>query len=545
MTGLISKLKANLKPTREIAWRDAVHHFAEVYPEAMWVGILLPELVGTLPQVGSDDGYIPHITLFYADFGEQPVEEYRLAQLVSRIADTSAWREPLTGTITGYGRFYGEDEQGDPVFAVPTIAGLDGLRADIAGQFYGFDIDRDEGWVPHITLGYIPAGSDMPTLGIPEVTIAATRLTVIYAGREATIPIGDSYLDAPYAMGEGESGARVFAELAPAEVPEWLPVLPKPAVYQHPTYGTVDVSIAARDEMIANFNAKVYGQKDIPVDVAHLPQQSGCAGFITELRINDDGSVDGRFEPTDIGVRMISANRVRYVSPSWFTTWTDYSTDPLNPTEYSNVLVGLALTPRPFFKESALRPIAASEEPVTDRREHTDMADDKATGTDAAKNEGAQITEQKFGEMIADRDKTIREFSDRLKAVEDENNALKTAAQERSFREEVEGRSADNGARYLGDLDVHIDMLKSLPDDKRQVYMEMQRNQAKAARAFAVKPERGSDAFHDSDPNGQIEARAKEIQAAEPKLTIYQARARAMQQVFAENPAAYKELRAN
>ena len=51
--GLISKLMAKTQSKADPpAWHDATHKFAEVYPGAMWVGILLPELAYVLPTVG-------------------------------------------------------------------------------------------------------------------------------------------------------------------------------------------------------------------------------------------------------------------------------------------------------------------------------------------------------------------------------------------------------------------------------------------------------------------------------------------------------------
>lgn len=340
----------------------------------------------------------------------------------------------------------------------------------------------------------------------------------------------------------------LFVEASFADVPDRIPMLPTPGVYPHPVYGAVDLSPAVMDTIVANFQREVY-QKHIPIDGEHDLKTSGAAGYITGLRRNADGSVDADVDWTDLGRTLVASDRFRYISPAIKPEWVN----PATGETHKHILAGAGLTTRPFFKETSLRPLITASEPVTDRKEHTDMADEQSNATvQAAEQEGSKIVEQSFAEQIVERDRRIadleRQFSESETArtsLAETVAAMRAEQQERSFREEVEGRSADNGVRYQGDLDQHIDMLKSLPDDKRQVYMEMQRNQAKAARAFAVKPERGSDAFHDSDPNGQIEARAKEIQAAEPKLTIYQARARAMQQVFAENPAAYKELRAN
>lgn len=337
----------------------------------------------------------------------------------------------------------------------------------------------------------------------------------------------------------------IFMEAAFADVPTRIPLLPVPGVYPHPTYGEVDLSQGVIDSLVANFQREVYPQ-NLPVDCEHS-KDSGAAGWIKSLHRNDDGSVDASVEWNAMGKQLLSEDRFRYISPAFRTEWTN----PATRETHRNVLIGAGLTTHPYFKPGSLRPLITASEPVTDRKEHIDMADEQLTKPEAER-EGTRIVEQSFAEQIVERDRKIadleRQFSESETArttLAETVEKMRSEQQERAFREEVEGRSRDNTARYLGDLDKHIDILKALPDDKRADYMEIQRNQAKAARAFAERPERGSDAFGDTDPDGKIDAKTKEIQAAEPTLTIYQARAKAMQQVYSENPAAYKALRAN
>jgi hypothetical protein len=229
-------------------WTATAYTFAEIAPGSVWVGIPLPDLVDVLPTIGADPGYVPHITLVYADFGEQTVDETALAQIVARIADCVQWEPALSGEIVGYGRFYGQEPDGDPIFAIPSIPRLDDVRARIVAALSGWDgvvsVNQVSGFVPHITLGYIPTGSAMPEIGIPETPVTASAVSVVYAGREATIAFGTAdYWAGPVVVEASDAGhARVFEEVRFADVPEWIPGLPIPAIYQHPTYGEIDIS---------------------------------------------------------------------------------------------------------------------------------------------------------------------------------------------------------------------------------------------------------------------------------------------------------------
>jgi hypothetical protein len=506
-------------------WTATAYTFAEIAPGSVWVGIPLPDLVDVLPTIGADPGYVPHITLVYADFGEQTVDETALAQIVARIADCVQWEPALSGEIVGYGRFYGQEPDGDPIFAIPSIPRLDDVRARIVAALSGWDgvvsVNQVSGFVPHITLGYIPTGSAMPEIGIPETPVTATAVSVVYAGREATIAFGTAdYWAGPVVVEASDAGhARVFEEVRFADVPEWIPGLPIPAIYQHPTYGEIDMTAAARDEIIANFNNKVY-QSDVPIDVDHDIGSSGAAGYIREMRVNDDGSTDFRAEWTDIGTRMIEADRVKYVSPSYLPEWTDYSTDPLNPTVHTNVLIGHALCVRPFYKEAALRPlIAASEMAAENRRKGIGMATEKP-----GENEGAQIVAQQFGEKIADLERKFTDSEAARVAAETARTAaetriasLESAAQERTFREQLAGLPTDK-------QDSVIKLLKHLPAEMYAETIALAMEPVGLRKALVGRGEIGSDGIKPAgDALTTLNAKAEALRESKPELTQAQA----------------------
>jgi hypothetical protein len=279
-------------------WTATAYTFAEIAPGSVWVGIPLPDLADVLPTIGADPGYVPHITLVYADFGEQTVDETALAQIVARIADCVQWEPALSGEIVGYGRFYGQEPDGDPIFAIPSIPRLEDVRSRIVNAFEGYDgvvtVNKVAGFVPHITLGYIPTGSAMPEIGIPETPVTASAVSVVYAGREATIAFGTAdYWAGPVVVEASDAGPRASSRNCGSRtIPEWIrPAFPSPpSISIRPMAKSICPKRCAI-EIIANFNAGIY-QTHVPIDVDHDIGSSGTAGYMREMRVNDDGSTD-------------------------------------------------------------------------------------------------------------------------------------------------------------------------------------------------------------------------------------------------------------
>lgn len=151
---------------------------------------------------------------------------------------------------------------------------------------------------------------------------------------------------------------RVFAS-ASTDVPTRIPFIPRPGRYKHPTYGEINLTAERIIRMIAGVTDKIY-QEHIPLDLEHDTKQSGAVGWIRALHLNEDGSADAEIEWTPRGVKAISEDRFRYVSPEWFESWPD----PISGKVHRDVVAGGALTTRPFFKDGVLRALVASEDGV-------------------------------------------------------------------------------------------------------------------------------------------------------------------------------------
>jgi hypothetical protein len=159
-----------------------------------------------------------------------------------------------------------------------------------------------------------------------------------------------------YQLFSGVDGAegRCFVEFL--EPPASINVLPKPGTYKHPQYGDVVITEEINREFVTNFQQQVY-QRDIPIDAEHETKLSGALGYLRDLRINADGSVEAGVEWNERGRELLRGDRYHYISPQWFEEWED----PASNKKHEHVLVGAALTTRPFFKEGALRPLVSNE----------------------------------------------------------------------------------------------------------------------------------------------------------------------------------------
>ena len=312
----------------------------------------------------------------------------------------------------------------------------------------------------------------------------------------------------------------VFVEADLSDAPEWIPLLPTPQVYQHAAYGEVDLSPDTVAEYVANFKAGLYGQV-LPVDLEHDLPLSGAMADITDLRTNDDGTVDAKVTWNSRGRQVIGEKRFRYVSPTLRTNWTD----PVTLQQHKHVIVGAALTTRPYFKSQSLRPLIAASEPVdTQQRGPAPMTDaEMQAQKDAATAEGAAIVEKQFGEKIADMEVQLNEakaqvqtFAERLTAAETENAALKSAAEEREFREQLKGVPPT-------EIDHHIAKLRALPVELREAEIKVIQNAVSVNRSRINFSEKGVDAHGEATAKAKLNARADELRKADPKLTQAQA----------------------
>lgn len=222
---------------------------------------------------------------------------------------------------------------------------------------------------------------------------------------------------------------HAFAEMQ-GEATE-LHVLPL-GKWDHPVYGEIEIDSAALAEFVKNFDAGV--RLDIPITEGHeVMDEKPAIGWFKELVARADG-LWATVEWTARGLELLQQHAYKYFSPEYYLEYND----PETRKDYSHVLVGGALTNKPYFRE--LRPVMFSEPTsniIIQLSETMNLKDilakDKATWSDAEK----QFVRDHAAEL-SDTEKEAHK--DVLETPKQET------AEERQAREEKEKGDANEAA---------------------------------------------------------------------------------------------------
>jgi len=216
--------------------------------------------------------------------------------------------------------------------------------------------------------------------------------------------------------------------------------------WEHPTYGTIKITEQDIDTFIANFDSRVR-KVDIAVDQEHRPQE-GAAGWFKKLKkkINAEGktALVASVAWTKLGTQLIKDGIFKYFSPEFSNEYEDLETHDM----FSNVLLGGALTNRPYFK--SLAPVQLSENLIAGFVPAYDYKSPKKGGSTmkfTLEELKAKLAEDpKFvlsGEQAADAEQ-VKLFDE---AVADlAKDAEEKATQEAAAKAEAEKAEADKAA---------------------------------------------------------------------------------------------------
>ncbi len=111
--------------------------------------------------------------------------------------------------------------------------------------------------------------------------------------------------------------------------------------YHNPLYGLLNISMGSCEDMVANWEAKVLGERTPYIDVDH---KGGAAmGWIKELEARADG-LYARIEWTEPGKELLEKGLYKY-----FSAQIGNHTDIHTGLEIKNVLIAATLTNTPFM----------------------------------------------------------------------------------------------------------------------------------------------------------------------------------------------------
>lgn len=150
------------------------------------------ELARELVIAGGVEASAMHLTLLY--LGDPEGYDLELVSAIVKLRSTMA--ERCEGVIGGMGRFVGDDET-DVVVALVDVPGLDCLRRNLKDDLMCYGAcppdsplyEEEHGYVPHITLGYLPKLQGSPPPYTETTPIVIDNLTVAAGPQRASFEI--------------------------------------------------------------------------------------------------------------------------------------------------------------------------------------------------------------------------------------------------------------------------------------------------------------------------------------------------------------------
>ena len=367
--------------------------------DSLWVGYwLTPQEAAGIAVDGGEAAADLHLTLAWLGaMGDLPADAAERAR--AAVAAFAYGADPIEADLAGIGVFdasEGSDWQEVYYAAVESDELLD-FRGELCEALARVGLPpRGMGaldYTPHITLRYVPAGTDPGAMPVPRGTLTLDAVTLAVGGARTAFPLrgadagdgmdlgmgGGMMAGAEDALAFADGGAdlvslaaapsgryRLFVDqrragdaAAAADAPAEVTVLPRPGTYRHPRWGDIRLTAERIARFVGNFNAGVY-QSQVAIDAEHELKVSGALGWLKAgtMRVAEDGTAVAPVEWTDRGLAMVEGKRFRYVSPEWYDAWTA----PDTGREYRDVLIGAALTNRPFYKEPSLPPLVAASD---------------------------------------------------------------------------------------------------------------------------------------------------------------------------------------
>jgi phage I-like protein len=149
---------------------------------------------------------------------------------------------------------------------------------------------------------------------------------------------------------------QLFAEgKSSTVVPDEIQIVPC-GKWSHPVYGEMEITPADITEFVQNYTRGV--RLDIPITQGHDNGMSGgelpAVCWFTELMDRGQAGLFGKTKWTEEGKQLLTSGTFKYFSPEFYEQYTD----PETGLKFGHVLVGGALTNKPYFKE--LQPVVAA-----------------------------------------------------------------------------------------------------------------------------------------------------------------------------------------
>lgn len=223
----------------------------------------------------------------------------------------------------------------------------------------------------------------------------------------------------------------------------------KPGQWDHPGYGMVEITPEIQQEFADNFKRDLRAHSSsigLPIDEEHYSDR-GAVGWIKELINKGNEGLFAIVEWNVKGRELIKNAIYRFFSPEFYFQYED----PEDRRLYNNVLVGGALTNRPYFK--GLNPVVLSENLIHKHMDlkkilekvFAELTNDEKSFVTSHFNELDEAGKAKFKELEPS------ETEEEKKAREEKEAADKKAKEEADAKEKADKEAAEAKAKADAD----------------------------------------------------------------------------------------------
>lgn len=297
---------------------------------------------------------------------------------------------------------------------------------------------------------------------------------------------------------------RLFSEdSGSGKLPDEIHVVPT-GKWQHPVYEEMEISSADIAEFVRNFKDGV--RNDLPITAGHDNGMSGgelpAVGWYKDLI---DRGVKGLYavvEWNPEGERLLRERSYKYFSSEFYEEYAD----PENGERRKHVLVGGALTNKPYFKE--LDPVITFSEPGI-MNQFSDPMDLKTIlakkAEELSADEKAFVREHK-AELDADQQSAFASvLEDTNPEPEDKPEDKPEDAPADKPADEVQA-SEKNKGKVITMSEAEVSALRKAANDGAKAFAEVEKMKLNEAVGRMV--------FSESNKNGRILPKQKEAVAA-------------------------------
>ena len=305
--------------------------------------------------------------------------------------------------------------------------------------------------------------------------------------------------------------------------------------WEHPQYGTIEITENDIDKFIASFNNKVR-KVDIAVDQEHMPEK-GAAGWYKSLKkVFEDGraKLKAKVEWTKLGQQLIKDGVFKYFSPEFDFAYEDQETQET----FENVLLGGALTNRPYFK--SLAPVAFSEDLHAGFTSENNLegGEKKMLTKDELKAKLVENSEFELAEDASDKEKKLFEEvkAEITKEAEDKEKGGEKKEEEEKEEEKEKKNEEEEGKKMSEKFIAKADHVKQMNELKSKFGVVEKKLRLKEVEELV-----GGYMFSESNRDGKLLPKSKKG-AVEILMSVNSKAAKLFEEFLNELPAVSQKL---